>query len=94
MVIRQLGLDPNLDNVNSENLELKKCLKNIIIFKLNRRTSGKGFPITIPGTLEAGAMQDPTPHVQSLQDKNRLGADAAGVGAAANGRDLATPAAR
>jgi hypothetical protein len=39
-------------------------------------------------------VQDPAPHVQPLQDKHRLGADAAGVGAAANGRDLATPAAR
>jgi hypothetical protein len=52
------------------------------------------YLINLPGTLEAGAVEDPAPHVQPLQDKHRLGADAAGVGAAANGRDLATPTAR
>ena len=47
-----------------------------------------------PGTLEAGAVEDPAPHVQPLQDEDRLGADAAGVGPAPDGGHLAAPPTR
>jgi hypothetical protein len=59
LVTQQLGLNPNLENFNSEKLELKKCIKKYIIaFKLHRRTSGKGFPLSIPAKVKPMGEKD------------------------------------
>ena len=42
----------------------------------------------VPGTLEAGSVEDPTPDVQPLQNEHRLGADPTGVRTAPNSRHL------